>query len=137
MPASVPTDEIYERYLKKAISEINELGDELARAGDELRVPVVGSGHPLVFIIGPCVIESQQHAVNLAVEIAAVAARVGCPVVFKASFDKANRTSIHSYRGPGLTAGKRRLLPREVQPTLLRGRVVALQAMFCEQRSDP
>ena len=47
MPASVPTDEIYERYLKKAISEINELGDELARAGDELRVPVVGSGHPL------------------------------------------------------------------------------------------
>jgi uracil-DNA glycosylase len=45
--ASVPTDEIYERYLKKAIAEINELGDELARAGDELRVPVVGSGHPL------------------------------------------------------------------------------------------
>jgi uracil-DNA glycosylase family 4 len=49
----VPTDEIYERYLKKAISEINELGDELARAGDELRVPVVGSGHPLadVFLL--------------------------------------------------------------------------------------
>ena len=53
MPASVPTDEIYERYLKKAISEINELGDELARAGDELRVPVLGSGHPLadVFLL--------------------------------------------------------------------------------------
>jgi uracil-DNA glycosylase family 4 len=47
----VPTDEIYERYLKKAISEINELGDELARAGDELRVPVVGSGHPLADIM--------------------------------------------------------------------------------------
>ena len=47
MPSPVPTDEIYERYLKKAISEINELGDELARAGDELRVPVLGSGHPL------------------------------------------------------------------------------------------
>ncbi|HJR94507.1 MAG TPA: uracil-DNA glycosylase family protein [Gaiellaceae bacterium] len=45
------TDEIYERYLKKAISEINELGDELARAGDELRVPVVGSGHPLADIM--------------------------------------------------------------------------------------
>jgi uracil-DNA glycosylase family 4 len=45
--AAVPTDEIYERYLKKAIAEINELGDELARAGDELRIPVVGSGHPL------------------------------------------------------------------------------------------
>ena len=50
MPAAVPTDEIYERYLKKAIAEINELGDELARAGDELRVPVVGSGHPLADI---------------------------------------------------------------------------------------
>jgi uracil-DNA glycosylase len=49
--AAVPTDEIYERYLKKAIAEINELGDELARAGDELRVPVVGSGHPLADIL--------------------------------------------------------------------------------------
>jgi uracil-DNA glycosylase len=51
VPASVPTDEIYERYLKKAISEINELGDELARSGDELRVPVLGSGHPLADIM--------------------------------------------------------------------------------------
>ena len=53
MSAAVPTDEIYERYLKKAIAEINELGDELARAGDELRIPVVGSGHPLadVFLL--------------------------------------------------------------------------------------
>jgi len=47
VPLPVPTDEIYERYLKRAISEINELGDELAQAGDELRVPVLGSGHPL------------------------------------------------------------------------------------------
>ena len=51
MPAAVPTDEIYERYLKKAISEVNELGDELARAGDELRIPVLGSGHPLADIM--------------------------------------------------------------------------------------
>jgi uracil-DNA glycosylase family 4 len=51
VPAAVPTDEIYERYLKKAIAEINELGDELARAGDELRVPVVGSGHPLADVV--------------------------------------------------------------------------------------
>jgi uracil-DNA glycosylase family 4 len=48
--SAVPTDEIYERYLQKAISEINELGDELARAGDELRIPVLGSGHPLADI---------------------------------------------------------------------------------------
>jgi uracil-DNA glycosylase family 4 len=49
----VPTDEIYERYLQRAIAEINELGDELARAGDELHVPVLGSGHPLgdVFLL--------------------------------------------------------------------------------------
>jgi len=45
------TDEIHERYEKKAIAEINELGDELARAGDELRVPVLGSGHPLADIL--------------------------------------------------------------------------------------
>jgi uracil-DNA glycosylase family 4 len=51
VPAAVPTDEIYERYLKKAISEVNELGDELARAGDELRIPVLGSGHPLADIM--------------------------------------------------------------------------------------
>ena len=51
--SAVPTDEIYERYLQKAISEINELGDEIGRAGDELRVPVLGSGHPLadVFLL--------------------------------------------------------------------------------------
>lgn len=53
MPAAVPTDEIYDRYLRKAIAEINELADELARAGDELRIPVLGSGHPLadVFLL--------------------------------------------------------------------------------------
>lgn len=49
----VPTDEIYERYLRKAIAEINELGDELLSIGDELHVPVLGSGHPLadVFLV--------------------------------------------------------------------------------------
>jgi uracil-DNA glycosylase len=51
VPAGVPTDEIYERYLKRAIAEINELGDELARTGDELRVPVLGSGHPLADVM--------------------------------------------------------------------------------------
>ena len=51
MSAAVPTDEIYDRYLKKAIAEINELGDELAAAGDELRVPVLGSGHPLADVL--------------------------------------------------------------------------------------
>ena len=51
--SAASTDEIYERYLQKAIAEINELGDEIARAGDEQHVPVLGSGHPLadVFLL--------------------------------------------------------------------------------------
>lgn len=53
MSAPVPTDEIYERYLRKAIGEINELGDELLALADETHVPVLGSGHPLadVFLL--------------------------------------------------------------------------------------
>jgi len=64
-----------------------------------------GAGHPLAFILGPCVIESEAHAIDTALFIADVAKRLATPVVFKASFDKANRTSITSYRGPGLTEG--------------------------------
>ena len=66
-----------------------------------------GTGHPLAFILGPCVIESEGHALEIGAAVAAIAARVGVPVVFKASFDKANRTSITSYRGPGLEEGVR------------------------------
>jgi 2-dehydro-3-deoxyphosphooctonate aldolase (KDO 8-P synthase) len=65
----------------------------------------IGTGHPLAFIVGPCVIESAAHVLDLATEIAAIGRRLGVPVVFKASFDKANRTSLTSYRGPGLEAG--------------------------------
>ena len=66
-----------------------------------------GTGHPLAFILGPCVIESTQHALDTAVALKEIAAYVGVPIVFKASFDKANRTSIASYRGPGLDDGLR------------------------------
>ena len=66
-----------------------------------------GTGHPLAFILGPCVIESTQHAIDTAVALADIALEVGVPVVFKASFDKANRTSIGSFRGPGLIEGLR------------------------------
>ena len=65
----------------------------------------IGGGHPLVLIGGPCVIESEAHALELGGSIAAIARRRGVPYVFKASFDKANRTSVHSYRGPGLGPG--------------------------------
>ena len=65
----------------------------------------VGGGHPLAFILGPCVIESPAHALDTAVAISDIAARCQAPVIFKASFDKANRTSLTSFRGPGLEAG--------------------------------
>jgi 2-dehydro-3-deoxyphosphooctonate aldolase (KDO 8-P synthase) len=69
----------------------------------------IGPGHPLVFIVGPCVIESPSHALGLAQAIRAVAVRTALPVIFKASYDKANRTSVRSFRGPGLEAGLRTL----------------------------
>lgn len=58
-------------------------------------------------IAGPCVIESEEHTLELAAKIKAVAAEAGIPYLFKASFDKANRTSLKSYRGPGLNEGLR------------------------------
>ncbi len=67
----------------------------------------VGGGHPLAFILGPCVIESASHALKIAAAIREIAARCGVPVIFKASYDKANRTSRESFRGPGLHAGLR------------------------------
>ena len=67
----------------------------------------MGGGQPLAFILGPCVIESAAHALDLALAIRDVANRCSAPVVYKASFDKANRTSGASFRGPGLEAGLR------------------------------
>ena len=66
----------------------------------------IGDG-PLLLIAGPCVIESEGHAVGIARAIRDIAARCGVPYVFKASYDKANRTSLGSFRGPGLAEGLR------------------------------
>jgi 2-dehydro-3-deoxyphosphooctonate aldolase (KDO 8-P synthase) len=68
---------------------------------------VFGGGRPFVLIAGPCVIESEAHANALAERIASTASRLRVPFVFKASYDKANRTSIRSFRGPGLEQGLR------------------------------
>ena len=65
----------------------------------------IGGGHPLAVIAGPCVIESAGHAMDMALALQDIATRCGMPAVFKASFDKANRTSRTSFRGPGLDAG--------------------------------
>jgi 2-dehydro-3-deoxyphosphooctonate aldolase (KDO 8-P synthase) len=67
----------------------------------------VGRGQPLLLIAGPCVLESADHALKLAEAIAAIAKRIELRYVFKASYDKANRSSIRSYRGPGLEDGLR------------------------------
>jgi len=67
----------------------------------------LGSCHPLFLIAGPCVIESESHARGLAEKVAHIAAEVQVPYIFKASYDKANRSSVSSFRGPGLTEGLR------------------------------
>jgi 2-dehydro-3-deoxyphosphooctonate aldolase (KDO 8-P synthase) len=65
----------------------------------------IGAGQPLALIAGPCVIESQESALKHAAALKRVADRVGVPFIFKSSYDKANRTSLASYRGPGLERG--------------------------------
>jgi 2-dehydro-3-deoxyphosphooctonate aldolase (KDO 8-P synthase) len=65
----------------------------------------VGEGAPLFLIAGPCVIETEVHATTVAEQLAAIASEVGVPLIFKASYDKANRSSVSSYRGPGLEKG--------------------------------
>jgi len=69
----------------------------------------VGGGNPIALIAGPCVIESPGHAIDLALALKGIAANCDIPLVFKASFDKANRTSGTSFRGPGLESGLRTL----------------------------
>jgi 2-dehydro-3-deoxyphosphooctonate aldolase (KDO 8-P synthase) len=64
-----------------------------------------GRGQPLLVIAGPCVIESEALTLRIAAALAAIHKDLSLPLVFKASFDKANRTSVESYRGPGLAEG--------------------------------
>ena len=73
----------------------------------ELAGMKVGEGQPLLVIAGPDVIESEEHALRHAVLLRDMAARHGVRYVFKCSYDKANRTSGRSFRGPGLTEGLR------------------------------
>jgi len=67
----------------------------------------VGGSAPLFLIAGPCVIESEVHATMIAERLAGIASSLHVPLIFKASYDKANRSSIASYRGPGLSDGLR------------------------------
>ncbi len=65
----------------------------------------IGAGRPLVLIAGPCVIEGRESALRHASFLKEVADRVGIPFIYKSSYDKANRTSLESYRGPGIEKG--------------------------------
>lgn len=65
----------------------------------------IGGGRPLVLIAGPCVIESEAHVMKIAERLVKIAGAAKVPLIFKASYDKANRSSVKSYRGPGLGAG--------------------------------
>jgi 2-dehydro-3-deoxyphosphooctonate aldolase (KDO 8-P synthase) len=64
-----------------------------------------GKGAPMFLIAGPCVIESEAHALGMAERLGAIASELGIPYIFKASYDKGNRSSVSSYRGPGLKEG--------------------------------
>jgi 2-dehydro-3-deoxyphosphooctonate aldolase (KDO 8-P synthase) len=80
-----------------------------------------GGNSPFFLIAGPCVIESEAHATAIAERLAAIAADAGVSLIFKASYDKANRSSLDSYRGPGLAAGLqilRRIKARTGLPVL-------------------
>jgi 2-dehydro-3-deoxyphosphooctonate aldolase (KDO 8-P synthase) len=71
-----------------------------------IRDIIIGSGE-LVLIAGPCIIETESHARMMAGSLKEITASVGIPFIFKASFDKANRSSINAFRGPGLNEGLR------------------------------
>ncbi|PYM50677.1 MAG: hypothetical protein DME14_04845, partial [Candidatus Rokuibacteriota bacterium] len=77
---------------------------------------VLGGGQPLALIGGPCAIENEKHALETAERIATIAADRRVPFIYKSSYDKANRSSVRGYRGPGLIEGLRIL--KKVRDTL-------------------
>ncbi len=92
----------------------------------------IGGAHPLVLIGGPCAIESEAHALMTAERLIAIAAERRVPFIYKSSYDKANRSSVNSYRGPGLVEGLRIL--RKVRDTL---RVPVLSDIHQVSEVDP
>jgi 2-dehydro-3-deoxyphosphooctonate aldolase (KDO 8-P synthase) len=78
-----------------------------ATRGVRIGAVTIGGGAPLALIGGPCAIENEKHALMVAERLQRVTADAGVPFIYKSSYDKANRSSIHSYRGPGLIEGLR------------------------------
>jgi len=98
----------------------------------------LGGGNPLFLIAGPCVIESEEHAMMMAERVAKTAADAGIPYIFKASYDKANRSSISSFRGPGLREGLRILakIKKDLQVPILTDIHEAAQAEAAAEVAD-
>jgi 2-dehydro-3-deoxyphosphooctonate aldolase (KDO 8-P synthase) len=94
----------------------------------------VGSGQ-LFLIAGPCVIESETHARRMAEAIQRITTDLGIPYIFKASYDKANRTSVKSFRGPGLVEGTR-ILGRLAQDTGLPVLTDVHEPMHCDVAAE-
>jgi len=110
---------------------------------------LIGPGQPLAFISGPCVIEDEDHALFTAEALKKMFSRFGFSYIYKSSFDKANRSSIHSYRGPGLEEGLKILekikkeldlpiltdihLPEQVKPAADVCDVIQIPAFLCRQ----
>lgn len=86
-----PMDNRQDRYPKTNVVAINGVQ--------------IGGGRPIALIAGPCVIESRDHTFKMAEAIKGISVKLGVPFVFKSSYDKANRSAISSYRGPGLVNG--------------------------------
>ncbi|MFB6356389.1 MAG: 3-deoxy-8-phosphooctulonate synthase [bacterium] len=110
---------------------------------------IVVGGDELFFIMGPCVIESEEQIMRSAEEISNIRKKTGAQIIFKSSFDKANRTSIDSYRGPGLEEGLKILekagnsfdlplitdvhLPKQSEPAAEVVDVLQIPAFLCRQ----
>ena len=92
--------------LRTSRSALFEGANTMTDPARQLGTLTLSTDRPFL-IAGPCVIESEDHTLFMAERLRAVAAHAGLPYIFKASFDKANRTSIHSYRGPGPQEGLR------------------------------
>ncbi|HYH00616.1 MAG TPA: 3-deoxy-8-phosphooctulonate synthase [Terriglobales bacterium] len=118
--------------------------------GNRFQIGNIGVGSGELFLIaGPCVIESEEHALEMAAAISAVTRELNVPYIFKASYDKANRTSLKSFRGPGLAEGLRILAkvkerigvpvltdvhePSHVEPAAEVVDVLQIPAFLCRQ----
>ncbi len=109
----------------------------------------IGNDLPFVLLAGPCVIEGEDFSIKVATELRDIAARVGVPFVFKSSFDKANRTSVDGFRGPGLKEGLRILqrvkdevgvpiitdvhTPEQAEPVAAVADILQTPAFLCRQ----